>query len=236
MQKLKYLAILAVAPLVLSATEVSSARAFNARCLAGSSAKTKEVTHYMVPLLEKYDHFTCDQMEGTCIYRKNGVQYLHNYGYKDQPLSQARCKNGYGNKRNCLHPCRTVAASMKHHRFGEVLYIPELVGHKCGNRSRDGFEMIHDGYVVVADTGSPKHFNARGRLDFFWGRCANRKSGICREGAVPISNDATTSDYCMVWDPSKPNQNTDIRDGFIQQIKMEARARGDLGAADDFDL
>lgn len=235
MQKLISLAILAIASVVSAANDLS-ASAIHPRCLSGSSARTQTVTHYMIPLLERYDHQTCHLMEGTCIFKKSGVPYLYNFGHGETPLSQARCKNGYGNKNNCLHPCRTVAASMKHHRFGQVLYLPNLVGHKCGNKSRDGFEMIHDGFVVVGDTGSPKYFNKLGRLDFFWGRCANRKSGICREGAQPISDDATTSNFCMVWDPSRPNQNADIREDFIQQIKAEAIARGDKGAADDFDL
>jgi hypothetical protein len=210
-------------------------QAIHPNCLNGN-AVTKEVTHYMVPLLEAYNHQTCDLMEGTCIYKKNGVQFLHNYGYQDEPLSSARCKNGYGNRRNCLNPCRTVAASMRHHRFGQVLFLKELVGKKCGNLERDGFEMIHDGFVVVADTGAESHFNATGRFDFFWGRCANRRNGICREGAQPISDATTRSSYCMVWDPARPALNQDLKDAFVSKVKAEALERGDVGAAEDFKL
>jgi len=205
-------------------------------CLAGTQAQTKQVTHYMIPLLSKYNHQICHLMEGTCIYLKNSVPYLHSYGYRDQPLAQARCKNGYGNKANCLHPCRTVAASMKHHRFGQVLFLKELVGQRCGNRKRDGFEMIHDGFVVVADTGSPKHFNAKGRLDFFWGRCKDRRSGICLEGAQNISQAVSKSSYCTVWDPAQPRKNQDLKSAFVRAVKAEALARGDKGAADEFGL
>jgi hypothetical protein len=210
-------------------------QAIHPKCLH-TTEKTKQVTHYMIPLLSSYNHQICDLMEGTCIYKKNSAQWLHNFGYSDQPLSKARCKNGYGNQHNCLNPCRTVAASMKFHKFGEVLFIQELVGKKCGNLKRDGFEMTHDGFVVVMDTGSPLHFNERGRLDFFWGRCAKRGDGVCLEGAEPISEAVSYSPYCTVWDPDQRNKNPDVRADFIQQVKAEALQRGDTGAADEFDL
>ncbi|MGE4133712.1 MAG: hypothetical protein AB7F86_18895 [Bdellovibrionales bacterium] len=206
------------------------------KCLPGKSWTTKLVTHYYVPLLEAYDHFTCDQMEGTCIYKKNGVQWLHNFGYTDQPLADARCKNGYGNRQNCLNPCRTIAASTVHHRTGEVFFIKDLVGKRCGNMARDGYEMIHDGFVVVGDTGSPNHFNERGRFDFFWGRCRNKKNGVCHEGATDITNDITNSSYCMVWNPADPLKNQDVKLEFTQKVRDEAIEREDYGAAADFDL
>lgn len=204
-------------------------------CLPGKTGQTRLVTHYYVPLLEAYNHFTCNRMEGTCIYKKNKELWLHNYGYEDQLLSLARCKNGYGNKQNCLNPCRTIAASMQYHRVGEVMFIPALVGKQCGSE-RDGTAMIHDGYVVVGDTGAPSHFNAPGRFDFFWGRCKDRRNGVCYEGAEPVSRAASKSDYCMVWNPADPLKNTNIKLDFTRKIKDEAIARSDLGAADDFDL
>lgn len=204
-------------------------------CLPGKTATTRKVTHYYVPLLESYSHFTCDKMEGTCIYNKVKVPWLHNFGYEDQPLADARCKNGYGNKQNCLNPCRTIAANNRYHRFGEVHFIPALVGKKCGS-PRDGTEMIHDGYVVVGDTGAPSHFDAPGRFDFFWGRCRDRSNGVCHEGAYPISRDATESPYCMVWNPADPLKNVDIKVAFQNKVIQEAIDRGDQGAAQDFDL
>jgi hypothetical protein len=206
-------------------------------CLTTKFAKTKDVTHYMIPLLEKYDHKICDQLEGTCIYNKDGEQYLHNYGYSDQPLAQERCQNGYGNNKNCLHPCRILAASMKYHHYGQIVFIKELVGMKCGNLERDGFEIVHDGYMVIADTGSPKYFHAAGRFDFFWGRCKDDQNGVCKEGsAVEISNAATNGSYCIVWDPNKPKVNAAIKDAFTLNVKAEAVLRGDLTAAAEFDL
>lgn len=215
---------------------LSDEKIIHPKCLPKKSAKTTKVTHYMVPLLEKFEDFTCNKMEGTCIYKKDGVPWLHNYGYQDQPLSEARCKNGYGNKQNCLNPCRTIAASMEHHRSGEVIFLKNLVGKRCGNLKRDGFEMIHDGFVVVGDTGSPKYFNHKGRFDFFWGRCKERRNGECFEGAIPISQALTQSDYCLVWDPADPLKNEDVKVEFVYKVKTEALNRGDTGASDDFDL
>ena len=209
--------------------------AIHTKCLPDKSGTTVLVTHYYVPLLENYDHFTCDQMEGTCIYKKQKVPWLHNYGYTDTTLEDARCKNGYGNKQNCLNPCRTIAASMQHHRWGEVHFIKSLVGKKCGNK-RDGTEMIHDGFVVVGDTGAASHFNAPGRVDFFWGRCKEKKNGVCHEGAALLSEAATLAPYCMVWNPANPLRNEDVKVDFVWKVKNEAMARGDAGAAIDFDL
>lgn len=204
-------------------------------CLDGEYAKAKLVTHYYVPLLETYDDFTCDKMEGTCIFKKNGVEWLHNYGYNDQPLSQARCKNGYGNHQNCLHPCRALAAAQKYHPYGQVIFFPELVGMKCGN-ARDGLAMIHDGYMVVIDTGSPRHFNSLGRFDFFFGRCKNFNNGQCFEGATEISAALSSKNYCAVWDPRTPGRNRDLKSSFETKVRAEARTRKDPNAAGEFDL
>jgi hypothetical protein len=222
--------------IAFAAAHAADPSAVNVSCLPKSSLKTKAVTHYMIPLLNVYDKKICDVIEGTCIYKKGGTEYLHNYGYSDVALAQAHCKNGWGNRHNCLHPCRTLAASMKFHKFGQIVFLPELVGKKCGNLQRDGFEMVHDGYMVVLDTGSPNYFNAVGRFDFFWGRCSNQKGGNCYEGAIPISNATSNSNFCTVWDPSNPKANEDFKNAFVEQVKAEDRARGDDGAAEDFNL
>lgn len=212
-----------------------NAAAINTRCLPDKSFKTKEVTHYMIPLLNSYSHRICDQIEGTCIYKKDGVPWLHNFGYADTSLAEARCKNGYGNQSNCLNPCRTVAASMKFHDYGQIVFIKSLVGQKCGTR-RDGPVITHDGYVVVADTGSPKYFHELGRFDFFWGRCAKMKNGECLEGATTISATISDTDACIVWDPKDPNTNADLKNAFTSKVKNEALQRGDPGASQDFNL
>jgi hypothetical protein len=220
----------------MSAHADLSTMAINPSCIPNSTIKTKEVTHYMIPLLQSYNKKICDTIEGTCIYDKSGVPYIHNVGYPDVTVASSHCKNGWGNKHNCLHPCRTLAASMKYHQFGQIVFIKELVGLKCGNKVRDGFEMIHDGYMMVLDTGSPNYFHAPGRFDFFWGRCANQSGGNCYEGAIPISNATTNTDFCTVWDPRHPAVNADLKNAFVQQVRAEDHARGDDGAANDFNF
>jgi hypothetical protein len=220
----------------MSAHAAPGVESINPNCLPATTVKSKEVTHYMIPLLTSYNQKICDVIEGTCIYAKNGVEYLHNVGYPDVTLANAHCKNGWGNKHNCLHPCRTLAASMKYHQFGQIVFMKELVGLKCGDKDRDGFEMIHDGYMVVLDTGSPNYFHEQGRFDFFWGRCAKQSGGNCYEGAIPISSAVTNSDYCTVWDPRNPTANAGVKNAFVQQVQAEDRARGDTGAATDFNL
>lgn len=205
-------------------------------CLPHRTFWAKQVTHYYVPLLTKFNQFVCNKMEGSCIYKKSAAEWLHNYGKKDELLSKADCKNGYGNKNDCLHPCRVLAASMMHHRYGEVLFFPELVGMTCGNKERDGFEIQHDGYMVVLDTGSPQKFNTRGRFDFFWGRCRDRSSGVCLEGAERISKALSKSLYCVAWTPSAPGQNVEFKTGFVQTVRNEALARRDNERAAGFDL
>lgn len=206
------------------------------KCLDKKYSKAKLVTHYVIPFLKDYDHQICNRLEGTCIYQKSGELWLHNFGYTDQKLSSARCQNGYGNKKNCLHPCRTLAASMAHHQFGQIVFMKELVGLKCGNRDRDGFEMIHDGFMIVQDTGSPKHFNTTGRFDFFWGRCKNYRNGVCFEGPVDISTKVSNKNYCVAWDPRTPTKNVKVKEWFQKTVRREDYQRGDLGAQLDLDL
>jgi hypothetical protein len=99
-------------------------------CLPGKSGTTRLVTHYYVPLLDKYSHFTCDKMEGTCIYNKKLDQWLHNFGYEDQRLSEARCKNGYGNKQPQFTPTEPeyTAKAFRNPEYGKG-ETQDLVGY-----------------------------------------------------------------------------------------------------------
>ena len=90
--------------------------------------------------------------------------------------------------------------------------------------------------MVVLDTGSPKYFNAKGRFDFFWGRCKDQSAGNCNEGAIPISDATSNSDYCTVWDPLHPKQNQDLKEAFLQTVRSEDLMRGDTGAAQDLNF
>jgi hypothetical protein len=191
--------------------------------------RTNVVTHYYVPRMDHFSEFTCHQMEGTCHFKQKGTWYIANYGKKSMPLRDARCKSGYGYglPTNCVHPCRTLAASKRFHKPGEVIFFPNLVGMKCGTGKN---AMIHDGFMVVNDTGSPKHFNREGRFDFFWGECHKFGNGLCFDGGIAISQALSTSRYCRVWRTQDPTHNVDAKVKVYAAINQEAR-QGDDGNA-----
>jgi hypothetical protein len=206
------------------------------RGAAGSLRRTTSVTHYYVPLLKNYSSFECSQMEGVCRYWVNNVEYIANSGMPSVPLAKAECKNGvgYGRTWNCTHPCRSLAANPKFHRPGEIIFFPALVGKSCGSGQN---AMIHDGFMVVNDTGSPAHFNREGRFDFFWGECKNSHNGMCMDsGAIQISTLLSDSPYCRVWRPADPTYNEGIKIAFQTAVRTEALDRNDNRMAAAFDL
>lgn len=198
-------------------------------CGGGKILHTNMVTHYYVPEMNHFNEFTCHQMEGTCHFKQKGEWYIANYGKKSMPLRDARCKSGYGYglPTNCVHPCRTLAANKRFHKPGEVIFFPNLVGMKCGTGKN---AMIHDGFMVVNDTGSPTHFNREGRFDFFWGECKKFGNGLCYDGGIPISQSLSTSRYCRVWRTQDPTRNVDAKLKVYAAINQEAR-QGDDGNA-----
>jgi hypothetical protein len=170
-------------------------------------------------------------VEGVCRYWSNGVEYIANYGKPNVPLKSAYCKNGigYGLPANCTHPCRTLAAATGIYKGGEVLFFPELVGRQCGSGPN---KMIHDGFMVVNDTGAEKIFKHEGRFDFFWGECNKFKDGVCQDsGAREVAKALTHSAFCRVWRPGDPDYNAEIAIAFQNAIRTEAIARGDGNAA-----
>lgn len=202
----------------------------------GTPRRTTKVTHYYVPLLKSFNKQTCHNMEGVCRFWKNGEEWIANYGHPSIPLREAWCKNGkgYGLTENCTHPCRSLAADPDYHRGGEIIFFPELVGMKCGTGKN---AMIHDGFMIVNDTGANKHFNHEGRFDFFWGECREKRDGICRDpGAIQISQKLSRSTYCRAWRPADPLANADIKLAFSNAVRTEAIARGDGNAAISFDM
>lgn len=152
------------------------------------------------------------------------------------PLEKAECKNGvgYGRTWNCTHPCRSLAANPKYHRPGEIIFFPALVGKTCGAGKN---AMIHDGFMVVNDTGSSTHFNREGRFDFFWGECRNSHNGMCMDpGAIQISTLLSDSPYCRAWRPGDPNYNEGIKIVFQDAVRAQAFASDDNRMAAGFDL
>lgn len=202
----------------------------------GRVRRSAQVTHYYIPLLKRFVAYNCHTMEGTCRFWKGDTEYIANYGKPTVKLSQAFCKNGvgYGLNENCLHPCRSLAANPRFHRGGEVIFFKNLVGKKCGTGKN---QMIHDGFMVVNDTGSTAHFNREGRFDFFWGECRRFANGRCLDqGASDISAILSSSPYCRAWSPQDASYNNDIKVAVDNEIRTEDIAHEDPNAAVTFNL
>ncbi len=203
-------------------------------CGRGQKGKARQattVTHYYIPVLKNFSKSHCHNMEGVCFFQKQGETWLANYGHRSTPLRKAFCKNGigYGLTENCTHPCRTLAAATSKHRGGEIIFFPELVGKRCGTGKN---AMIHDGFMVVNDTGAVRFFNQEGRFAFFWGECRKFKNGVCRDpGALEISRILSRSKFCRAWTPQDSSFNTDIQLAMQNAVRSEALIRGDDNAA-----
>ena len=87
-----------------------------------------------------------------------------------------RCPFGIGVDEICLDPFYTVAADLKYHKAGEVLYVDKLKGLKLPNND------IHNGYVIVRDRGGG--IKGPNRFDFFTGtfRYTDPKNTMSQEG------------------------------------------------------
>ena len=241
---------------ILSAACVIALTAFSTQSLSQSSSvklKTNKVTHYYVPLLGSAspNKRNCHSIEGVCKYLVDGSMHIYNYtgasvsdaGFEayarsnDVPVADALCKHGkgYGKKTNCTHPCRSLAASTKHHSGGELLFFPKLVGVACGTGTSS---IIHDGFMFVNDTGSPRHFNKTGRFDFFWGDCSSFNSNaVCLDGnALKIDRMLDNADYEVIWKPEAPDTNRSAAEMFTLTVQAEAVKRDDGPEAVKFDL
>jgi 3D (Asp-Asp-Asp) domain-containing protein len=106
-------------------------------------------------------------LEGSCRILQNGVERSFNYvsGSKKEPifieLGEDDCFFGIGVRGICLDPFYTVAADLRYHKPGEVIYVPALVGRKLPNGES------HNGFLVVRDTGGA--IRGPHRFDFFSG-------------------------------------------------------------------
>ncbi len=112
-------------------------------------------------------HIKNCMMQGSCAVIKDQKRLLLNYRsyVAKEPLfsflEQTECPYGRGPKNVCLEPFYTVAADLKFHKIGEVIYVPELKGVTLPNGE------IHDGFFVVRDTGG--RIKGPHRFDFYTG-------------------------------------------------------------------
>jgi len=106
-------------------------------------------------------------MEGTCqISRKERTRSFNYRGmsggqYVFFELLPGDCSFGYGVKSSCLDPFYTVAADLKHHNPGDVIYIPKVAGMILPNGKK------HSGFFIVRDSGGL--IKGPHRFDFYSG-------------------------------------------------------------------
>lgn len=81
-------------------------------------------------------------------------------------ITSPKVKYGYGIRDWPLAAFRTIAVDRRERpiRYKTVLFIPDLRGQKL--TMEDGTEIVHDGYVFAADTGSGIHGD---HIDFYTG-------------------------------------------------------------------
>ncbi|MFP5519710.1 MAG: 3D domain-containing protein [Bdellovibrionia bacterium] len=106
-------------------------------------------------------------VQGTCLIQIQEQEFLLNIDtkidgeFRFKILKNTQCHFGMGVRNICLDPFYSVAADLKFHKPGDVLFIPALKGVKLPD------ETIHDGYVIVRDAGGG--IVGEHRFDFFTG-------------------------------------------------------------------
>lgn len=119
----------------------------------------------LVTLCQK-DYWHC-LMQGSCfVYDQQKLNSYNYHSTKDGialfvEVDLNKCPYGYGAQGYCLDPYFSIAADLSIHKMGDVFFVPRLEGAVLPNGE------IHDGYVIVRDSGG-KILGAS-RFDFFTG-------------------------------------------------------------------
>lgn len=107
------------------------------------------------------------RMEGSCVIQDGEKTFSINYDdVKDgtshwDSIENKACPYGVGVQDICLDPFYSVAADLKYHAVGEVIFIPYIMGVVLPNGS------THSGYLIVRDEGGG--VEGPDRFDFFTG-------------------------------------------------------------------
>lgn len=112
---------------------------------------------------------------------------------------------GRGSSGRLLVPFRSVAADRRVFPPGTVLYIPELRGRTM--RDGHGKAFVHDGYVMVTDSGSGVR---HGHIDFFAGGLRRNPAPLLFNGrrhhfkAYVVTDPAVIAALRALHDPKAP--------------------------------
>ena len=137
------------------------------KCSANEPTRTvRDTSKKEIANLCPKDILNC-KMQGTCIFISNKKRYTLKYAKQDQrePLfnlvSDPLCPYGRGSSNYCVDPFFSVAADLRFHKIGDVIYLPKLVGLYLPTGE------VHDGFLIVRDKGSM--VIGEDRFDFFTG-------------------------------------------------------------------
>lgn len=102
-------------------------------------------------------------LQGSCLIIRHGeIRSFNVAGLKSfVELKDGDCQFGFGVQSICLDPFYSVAADMRYHKAGEVLFLPALVGGVLPDGSK------HSGFMVVRDRGGA--IKGPHRFDFYSG-------------------------------------------------------------------
>lgn len=111
------------------------------------------------------------KIQGQATITYNGVRRVINVSGRNSQVwklvPQKRCSYGYGVRNLCLIPFISVAADLRHHKPGDVLFVKALKGTQVPHPFKPKEWWTHDGYVVVTDRGGA--IKGSNRFDFFIG-------------------------------------------------------------------
>lgn len=127
-------------------------------------------------------------LEATCMITQNDKSIILNYTQtvneipRFKAVDTDRCPYGLGVSQICLDPFYTVAADLKYHKIGDVLFVDKLKGLKLPNNE------IHSGYVIVRDSGGA--IKGPDRFDFFTGtfHFTDPRNTVSKEGFSSTTN------------------------------------------------
>jgi hypothetical protein len=137
------------------------------QCTPGDTRHTVRTTEKKpIGVMCKKDILNC-MMQGSCVVILHKKRTMLSYRKKDGgeplfvPTEDTECEYGRGPKNVCLEPFFTVAADLKQHFSGDVLYVPAFKGLRLPTG------QVHDGFFIVRDTGGK--IIGKDRFDFYTG-------------------------------------------------------------------
>lgn len=135
-------------------------------CQGGEVKSIKNAKGQTIARVCESDYRICVQ-QGTCLLNEQGGLRIVNFTTRrgDVPTFseniKKECPYGLGAKDVCLDPYYTVAADLKFHKLGDVIFVPSVRGVHLPNGE------THDGYFIVRDSGAG--VKTEKRFDFFTG-------------------------------------------------------------------